>query len=97
MRVLKRKTLLDYWKKNPESKKHLEIWFSILNKESFNSPNEIKQIFGSADFIGENIAIFNIAGNKYRLIARIRYDIQITYIRFIGTHAEYDKLDLTKL
>lgn len=97
MRVLKRKTIAEYGLKEPHSQKHLEIWFSIISKGSFNSPNEIKEIFGKTDFVGNNLAIFNIAGNKYRLIARICYDIQVVYIRFIGTHSEYDNVDLDKL
>jgi len=94
MRILKRKTLQDYWKKHPQSETPLSIWFNILDKGNFESPNEIKEVLGKTDFTGNNLAIFNIGGNKYRLIARIRYKPQIVYILFIGTHSEYDKIDI---
>ncbi len=64
----------------------------MFKQNNFNNTNEIKSLFPSCSFVGENRVVFNISGNKYRLVVYVRYDIQIVYIRFIGTHAEYDKI-----
>jgi mRNA interferase HigB len=76
-----------------ESEQPLKVWYQIFKQGNFNAPNEIKQLFPKASIITNNRIIFNICGNKYRLITYIRYDIQVIYIRFIGTHAEYDKIN----
>lgn len=93
MRVHSLKTLREFWEKHTDAEGALRGWFRTVEKESWNSFNEVKQTFGSADVIPGNRAVFNIKGNKYRLIVKINYDWKIVYIRFIGTHAEYDKVN----
>ena len=93
MRVLKRKTLEDFWKKHANAKGPLEAWFAEVNKAQWNDTTDIKAKYGSADFVAGNRVIFNIGGNNYRLIVKVAYKPRIVYIRFIGTHAEYDKID----
>ena len=98
MRIISVKKLKDFWNSgHADSEQSLKVWYQILKQENFEAPNEIKRLFPSASFVGNNRVIFNICGNKYRIVTHIRYDINIVYIRFIGTHAEYDKINVTEV
>lgn len=98
MRIISVKKLKDFWESgNVESEQPLKVWYQMFKQGNFNAPNEIKLLFPNASFIGNNRVVFNICGNKYRLITYIRYDIQIVYIRFINTHAEYDKINAKEI
>ena len=92
MRIIAKRTLQNFWEQYPKSKQPLLAWYQVFDKNDFEAINEVKQIFGSADFVGNNKIIFNICGNHYRLIVKINFVTQIVYIKFIGTHNEYDKL-----
>lgn len=92
MRIIAKRTLQNFWEKYPNSKQQLLSWYQVFDKNIFNNPNDVKSIFGSADFVGENKIIFNICGNHYRLIVKINYITQIVYILFVGNHSEYDNL-----
>lgn len=92
MRIIAKRTLQNFWEKYPNSKQQLLSWYQVFDKNIFKNPNDVKAIFGSADFVGENKIIFNICGNHYRLIVKINYLTQIVYILFIGAHSEYDDL-----
>jgi mRNA interferase HigB len=96
MRVIKVSTLKEFWQEYPDSEQDLKYWYERIRKYSFNNPSDIISEFPSADIIGNNRVVFNICHNRYRLIVVIRYKIQIVFIRFIGTHKEYDKLDNIK-
>jgi mRNA interferase HigB len=93
MNVIKRKTLVEFWEKHNDSKSMLEAWYTEASKSVWHGPADIKKRYGSADFLSNNRVVFNICGNKYRLIVKIAYRAKIVYIRFIGTHAEYSKID----
>lgn len=97
MRIFSRGTLRDFWVKYPDSKEQLLAWYDIISKNEYKNPNEIKQLFGSADYVKNGKIIFNICGNKYRLIAKINYSKHLVFILFIGTHKEYDNLDIDQL
>jgi mRNA interferase HigB len=92
MRIIAKKTLQSFWEKHPNSKQSLLSWYQVFAKNSFENINEIKQVFNSADFVGNSKVVFNICGNHFRLIVKINFLTQIIYIKFIGTHKEYDKL-----
>ena len=92
MHVISRKTLSDYWQKVPETEQALKSWFSEAQKAQWTSPTEIKEKYRSASFLKGNRAVFNICGNKHRLIVRINYASKTVFIRFVGTHSEYDKI-----
>ncbi|OEK09768.1 addiction module toxin RelE [Flavivirga aquatica] len=85
------------WEKYPDSETALIAWYEIFSKTEFLTPNEITDIFKSADFVGNNKIVFNICGNKYRLIIKFRYKAQFALIKFIGTHKEYNKIDVKEL
>ena len=98
MRIIKQKVLKDFWESGcGDSEQALKSWYHICKQSTFNDPIDIKRIFASASFIGNNRVIFNIKGNKYRLVVHIRYDLQIMFIRFIGTHAEYSKINVNEV
>lgn len=96
MRVIAKKTLRDFWEKHSnftDAKLWLQEWHAEVEGTSWKSPAEIKLRYKSASFLKENRVVFNVCGNKYRLIVKINYDFSIVYIRFIGTHEEYNKID----
>ncbi|MDQ3109955.1 MAG: type II toxin-antitoxin system HigB family toxin [Bacteroidota bacterium] len=97
MRIIAKKILREFWNKHTDSEQQLKSWFQGVSAVKWKNPREIKVEYPSASFLAENRVVFNIKGNKYRLIVRINYDYQMVWVRFIGTHAEYDKIDATKI
>ncbi|WP_429181610.1 type II toxin-antitoxin system HigB family toxin [Aeromonas salmonicida] len=93
MRVLSIKTLSDYWVQHADSEQPLKAWYAEAKAASWKTSHEVVQRFRSADPIGNNRVVFNISGNKYRLVVGMNYTVGICFIKFIGTHAEYDKID----
>ncbi|MFZ4545458.1 MAG: type II toxin-antitoxin system HigB family toxin [Saprospiraceae bacterium] len=88
-----KKRLDDFCKKYPDAKTSLKFWSDVISSSSFFSIQEVAQVFNSADFVGNERLVFNISHNKYRLVAKFKCHAraQRVYIRFIGTHSEYDK------
>ncbi len=97
MRVISKKILREFWVKHADSAEQLKSWFQEASVAEWKSPKQIKKDYPSASFLADNRVVFNIKGNKYRLIVRINYEYSMVWIRFIGTHAEYDKIDSTKI
>ncbi len=90
MHIISFKKIKAFFKEHPKSENPLRAWYSIVKANKFNSFNDIKQMFPSADQV-KQFVVFNIGGNKYRLIVFVRYKINRLYIRHILTHKEYDK------
>jgi len=89
---------MEFWRKHPEAEGALRLWFAIVEKASWTGPAEVKAVFGSADFLQNNRVVFDIRGNNYRLIAQIKYaPLFLLYIRFVGTHADYDRVDASTI
>jgi len=97
VRVIAKRTLRDFWEKHADSEQQLKAWYNEAEQATWKSPNDIKKDYPSASILEDNRIVFNIRGNNYRLIVRINYKYGIVWIRFIGTHAEYDKVDATKI
>jgi mRNA interferase HigB len=97
MRIISIKTLKDYWQKKPEAEGELKAWYSEAKDARWKTPAEIKSKYRNASILKAGRAVFNICGNKYRLVVRINYHFSVVYIRFIGTHKEYDKIDAEKI
>ncbi|MFH1115797.1 MAG: type II toxin-antitoxin system HigB family toxin [Pseudomonadota bacterium] len=94
MRVIKRSVLLEFGKNHPQARVPLDHWYQLVRKGDWQNTVAVKTVFGtSVDFVAHNRAVFDIKGNQYRLIAEINYRRRIVFIRFLGTHAEYDKVD----
>ena len=99
MRIISKKTLKEFYEQNlyKDSKNSLEAWHQEVLKANWNNPNEVKKQFGNASIVGDNRIVFNIHGNKYRLIVKINYYAKIVFIRFIGTHKQYDSINVTEI
>jgi len=97
VRVISKKILREFWERHADSEQQLKSWFQETNKAEWKNPNEIKKEYPSASILNNNRVVFNIKGNNYRLIVRINYEYQMVWIRFIGTHAEYDKLNANEI
>ncbi|OBQ35687.1 MAG: hypothetical protein AN487_14985 [Anabaena sp. CRKS33] len=90
MHVISRKVLRQFWQEYPDSETALIRWLKIIESVSFQSFEELRSVFPNADLVA-NLIVFNIGGNKYRLLASIHFNRQKVYIRYILTHSEYDK------
>jgi mRNA interferase HigB len=94
MQVIARRTLREFWARYPHAEGPIRSWFAIVAKAQWKGPSEIKRQFGATvDFVGDNRVIFDLGGNKYRLIAHVSFAFGRVLIKFIGTHAEYDRID----
>lgn len=97
MRIISRKTLKAFWEQHPDAKTNIEAWLEDAKKVIWKTPNDIKNVYRNASIVANNRVVFNIKGNDYRLVVAINYDCAIVYIRFIGTHKEYDQIDVTRI
>ena len=93
MRIFVRKTLIDFYLKHPDSKIMMENWYYKTKESEWNNFAEMKNTFKSVDSVGNRRYVFNIKGNMYRIIAIVLFVPKYVYIRFVGTHAEYDKIN----
>ncbi len=92
MLIISKKTLSDYYQKHPQSRAALEEWYSKTKKSTWTCFSDIKATFNSADSVGNQHFVFNIKGNDFRLIVVVQFRHQHVFIRWVGTHAEYDKI-----
>ena len=90
MRIIKRGALVRFWEQHPDARPSLESWYAVVRKAIWKTPAEMKAIYPSADLVGRR-TVFNIAGNKYRLIARMNYQTQRVFVLYILTHSDYDR------
>ena len=93
MRIITKGTLRDFWEEYPDSEQELKIWYDKMKNAKYQNSNDAIKDTPKTDTVGNNRIVFNICRNKYRLIALFRYKLQRVYIRFIGTHKEYDKIE----
>ena len=93
MRIIAVGTLREFWKSHADAEQPLNSWYKEAIDTRWLEPNDIKQRYPSADILPDNRVVFNIKGNTYRLIVKIHYNTGIVYIRFVGTHAAYDKIN----
>jgi mRNA interferase HigB len=93
VRIISRKTLRGFWEKHPDAEQPLQTWFFDVKHARWKSPADIKNVYRNVSFLADNRVVFNIKGNKYRIIAAVQYNFGLVYIRFVGTHKDYDKID----
>jgi mRNA interferase HigB len=93
MRIISKKALKEFWEKEPTAKGPLQAWHAEAKAAEWTSPADIKAHFASASILKDGRAVFNIGGNKYRIVAWINYGFFTIYVRFVGTHEEYDEID----
>lgn len=97
MRIISRKKLKDFWIKHEDAENLLKAWFADAKNAQWSTPANIKNNYRNASFLSENRVVFNIKGNKYRLIVVVHYNFGLVYIRFVGTHEEYNKINANKI
>lgn len=95
--IITRKTLLEFCTKYPNAQNALLEWYHEFLKCNFNSFQELKAVYGNASIVADDRVVFNIMGNHYRLVVRIVFKFKVVQIKWFGTHAEYDRIDVTKI
>lgn len=93
MRIIAKKTLKDYWAKEPAAQAPLQAWHAEAKNAEWSGPADVTASFGTASILKDGRAVFNIGGNKYRLVVWINYAFYTIYVRFVGTHKQYDAID----
>tara|TARA_B100001059_G_scaffold216116_1_gene234229 strand:- start:1025 stop:1333 length:309 start_codon:yes stop_codon:yes gene_type:complete len=96
MRVIAKRPLVLFWQQpgQADAKGPLESWYEEVSRVAWGSPQDVKNRYSTASFVGNNRVVFNIGGNKYRLVIEVQYRAQIVWVKFIGTHARYDEIDV---
>jgi mRNA interferase HigB len=93
MRVIAKSALREFWEVHPDSEEGLRAWHQEVKAAKWQGPAQVKAKYLSASILRDSRVVFNICGNKYRLVVKVRYEFGTIYIRFVGTHAEYDAVD----
>lgn len=93
MRIFTKATLAKFWNTYPDAYPSLKTWFDVVEETDFKTPNEVIKLFKGADTVGNGRIVFNICRNKYRMVAKFEYDRGFVFVRFLGTHKEYDKIE----
>ena len=96
-RIFAKSTLREFWLTSPDSEQYLKTWFDTTMNSNWKTPNDVKMTYANASILKENRIIFNIKGNAYRLVAKFNFEKQWVFIRFIGTHSEYDKINVNTI
>ena len=96
-RIVAKRTIREFWEKHSDSKEYLQTWYQTAKAAEWKTPNDIKEFYATLSILKNSRVVFNIKGNDYRLVAKINYSKQWLFIRFVGTHEEYDKIDASKI
>ena len=97
MRIFSKRTLREYWERHPDVEGPLENWYHTTRTADWDTPDKVKARYADASIIPRNRVVFNIKGNDYRLVVRVDYASRMVFIRFIGTHAEYDRINAAEV
>jgi mRNA interferase HigB len=94
MRIIALATLRSFWTRHPDAETPLRAWYALASRTIWKTPADIKAAYRSASFTANNRVVFNIKGNDYRLVVAVRYDRSLMFVRFVGTHRQYDAIDV---
>ena len=97
MRIIAKATLRAFWIRHPDAEESLLAWYREAQKADWDRPEKIKEKYRSASFVGRNRVVFNIKGNKYRLMVKMKYEKQLVFVRFVGTHTDYDAINVEEV
>ena len=97
MRILSRGTLRDFWRRHPDTEGPLKAWFAEVARSEWKAMIDIKRRYATASVVDSERVVFNVGGNKYRLVVKLWFPGQVVWIKFIGTHGSYDRIDVKKL
>ena len=94
MQIIARRTLKLFWQRHPQAERSIKAWYSQVNRAEWRGPADIQEEFGTTvDFLADNRVIFDLSGNKYRLVVHVSYVFKRVLVKFVGTHAEYNRID----
>lgn len=93
MRVIAKSTLVRFWAAHSDAAETLRAWYVDVSKANWRGPSDLKAMYATVSILRDNRAVFNIKGNRYRIVVKINYQAGIVFIRFVGTHAQYDRID----
>ena len=96
MRIVAKRTLREFWERYQDAEDPLLAWYREVEKEDWSKPSQVKDKYRSASFVADRV-VFNIKGNDYRLVVKINYPYRVVYVRFVGTHEEYDEIDVEEV
>jgi mRNA interferase HigB len=94
MRIIARRTLREYYETNPETRSSLEAWYHEVKQSKWSTPADLKAQFPTASIVGKDRAVFRLLRNRFRLVVAVNYEQNLVFVRFIGTHKEYDAIDV---
>jgi mRNA interferase HigB len=94
MRVIAKSTLRTFWEKHPDAEVPLKTWYKIVEKADWRDPHDVKEAYSDLSVVGSNRLVFNIKGNKYRLVVYVVFKFRKVFVRFVGTHQQYDRIDV---
>jgi mRNA interferase HigB len=97
MRIIAKKALREFWTRYPDAEEPLLAWYREVEGEDWDTPAKVKAKYRSASIVGDNRVVFNIKGNDYRLVAKINYPYRTLYVRFVGTHDEYNAINVEEV
>ena len=97
MKIIAKGTLRSYWERRHDAEQALKSWYAIASKADWAKPQDVKATYGNASIVRNNRVVFNIAGNRHRLIVRFDYARRVGFIRFVGSHPEYDRVDASTI
>lgn len=92
-RIFSKRTLREHWEKHPVSEQYLKTWYDTAMNSDWKTPNDVQRTYANVSILKNSRIVFNIKGNLYRLVTKFNFEKQWIFIRFIGTHKEYDKID----
>jgi mRNA interferase HigB len=95
VRIIARRTLREFWQRHADAEQPLRAWYHDIRKADWGSPADVKRVYANASIVGGNRIVFNIGGNKYRLVVAVNYAYRICYVRFVGTRKAYDRIDVS--
>ena len=93
MRIISKRTLREFWTAHADATEPLKAWYALVSRADWRGPADVKATFAHASIVANHRVVFNIKGNDYRLVARFAYAFGRCWVRFVGTHAEYDRID----
>ena len=96
-RIFAKSTLKEFWEKYPDSEQYLKTWYDTVMNADWKRPNDVKLSYATAGILKDSRIVFNIKGNSYRLVIKFNFEHQLAFVRFIGTHSEYAKIDANSI
>jgi mRNA interferase HigB len=97
MRIIALKTLRAFWEQHPDVQQALQAWYRDAKRATWRAPADTKRVYRNVSFVGNNRVVFNIMGNRYRLVVAVQYQYGVIYVRFVGSHQDYDKIDVSTI